>query len=187
MPSSTWCFSPCSRPRISSSMACGLIALRLELRRQLERTLGHDERGIMRAPSPQSKRDGSVQRTDTPPEVARSPTALVVKLLASVSISHVSSTKKGNGRRGHAPRPLEHSAAAPQDAGGPRPTSGTVAFLGLGGMGRPMAARLVEAGFAVRVYNRTRGPEKALAKLGATACAHAARVRARAPTSSSRC
>jgi 3-hydroxyisobutyrate dehydrogenase len=46
----------------------------------------------------------------------------------------------------------------------------TVSFLGLGGMGRPMAARLVEAGFAVRVYNRTRGPEKALAKLGATAC-----------------
>ncbi|MDB5217837.1 MAG: 6-phosphogluconate dehydrogenase, NAD-binding [Myxococcaceae bacterium] len=33
-----------------------------------------------------------------------------------------------------------------------------------------MAARLVEAGFVVRVYNRTRGPEKALAKLGATAC-----------------
>ncbi len=46
----------------------------------------------------------------------------------------------------------------------------TVAFLGLGVMGRPMAARIVEAGFPVRVYNRTRGPEKALAKLGATAC-----------------
>jgi 3-hydroxyisobutyrate dehydrogenase len=46
----------------------------------------------------------------------------------------------------------------------------TVGFIGLGGMGRPMAARLVEAGFTVRVYNRTRGPEKALAKLGATAC-----------------
>lgn len=47
-------------------------------------------------------------------------------------------------------------------------TSRTVAFLGLGGMGRPMAARLVEAGLPVRVWNRTRGPEKALAKLGAT-------------------
>ena len=34
-----------------------------------------------------------------------------------------------------------------------------------------MAARLVEAGFAVRVYNRTRGPHQALTKLGATACA----------------
>ena len=45
----------------------------------------------------------------------------------------------------------------------------TVAFLGLGGMGRPMAARLVESGHPVRVWNRTRGPEKALAKLGATA------------------
>ena len=46
-----------------------------------------------------------------------------------------------------------------------------VAFLGLGGMGRPMAARLVEAGYAVSVYNRTRGPDRALAKLGATAFA----------------
>jgi 3-hydroxyisobutyrate dehydrogenase len=34
-----------------------------------------------------------------------------------------------------------------------------------------MAARLVEAGFTVRVYNRSRGPERVLAKLGATACA----------------
>lgn len=46
----------------------------------------------------------------------------------------------------------------------------TVAFLGLGAMGRPMAARLVQAGFAVRVFNRSRGPERALVKLGATAC-----------------
>jgi len=53
----------------------------------------------------------------------------------------------------------------------PKPAdSGTVAFLGLGAMGRPMAARLVEAGFTVRVYNRSRGPERALVKLGATAC-----------------
>jgi 3-hydroxyisobutyrate dehydrogenase len=37
-------------------------------------------------------------------------------------------------------------------------------------MGRPMASRLVEAGFTVRVYNRTRGPERALAKHGATPC-----------------
>jgi len=31
-----------------------------------------------------------------------------------------------------------------------------------------MAARLVEAGLSVRVWNRTRGPERVLAKLGAT-------------------
>jgi 3-hydroxyisobutyrate dehydrogenase-like beta-hydroxyacid dehydrogenase len=48
---------------------------------------------------------------------------------------------------------------------------GTIAFLGLGAMGRPMAARLIAAGLPVRVYNRTRGPDKVLAKLGATACA----------------
>lgn len=46
----------------------------------------------------------------------------------------------------------------------------SVGFIGLGAMGRPMAARLVESGFAVRVYNRTSGPERALTKLGATAC-----------------
>jgi len=52
-----------------------------------------------------------------------------------------------------------------------KPSSGgTIAFLGLGAMGRPMAGRLVAAGLAVRVYNRSRGPERALAKLGATAC-----------------
>jgi 3-hydroxyisobutyrate dehydrogenase-like beta-hydroxyacid dehydrogenase len=50
-----------------------------------------------------------------------------------------------------------------------RPSIGTVAFLGLGAMGRPMAARLLEQGVAVRVWNRSRGPEKALARLGATA------------------
>jgi len=37
-------------------------------------------------------------------------------------------------------------------------------------MGRPMAARLIEAGYDVRVYNRTRGPSHTLAKLGALAC-----------------
>lgn len=42
----------------------------------------------------------------------------------------------------------------------PPPRSATerppVAFLGLGAMGRPMASRLVEAGFPVRVFNRTK-------------------------------
>lgn len=47
----------------------------------------------------------------------------------------------------------------------------TIAFLGLGAMGRPMAARLVQAGLPVRVWNRSRGPERILAKLGATVAA----------------
>lgn len=67
------------------------------------------------------------------------------------------------GRSGAPPPSLPRATAAT-----PTPTYGTVAFLGLGGMGRPMAARLLECGVSVRVWNRTRGPEKALARLGAT-------------------
>ena len=37
-----------------------------------------------------------------------------------------------------------------------RAAGSTVAFLGLGAMGRPMAMRLVQSGFDVRVYNRTK-------------------------------
>lgn len=70
-------------------------------------------------------------------------------------------------RRGRSSIPPPLVKQAPETQSGP---SGTVAFLGLGAMGRPMAARLVEAGFTVRVYNRTRGPDRALAKHGATAC-----------------
>ena len=46
----------------------------------------------------------------------------------------------------------------------------TIAFLGLGAMGAPMAANLLAAGFPLRVWNR--GPARAepLAALGATAC-----------------
>jgi 3-hydroxyisobutyrate dehydrogenase-like beta-hydroxyacid dehydrogenase len=44
--------------------------------------------------------------------------------------------------------------------------STTVAFLGLGAMGAPMAANLVTEGFTVRVWNRT--PERAAALAGAT-------------------
>src|SRR5688572_8995289 len=49
--------------------------------------------------------------------------------------------------------------------------AGTVGFIGLGAMGAPMAMRLVEAGLVVRVYNRSRGPERVLEKLGARSCA----------------
>jgi 3-hydroxyisobutyrate dehydrogenase-like beta-hydroxyacid dehydrogenase len=67
-------------------------------------------------------------------------------------------------RRGRSAIPPASARLAPAAT-----SVGTVAFLGLGGMGRPMAARLVESGVTVRVWNRTRGPEKALARLGATA------------------
>jgi 3-hydroxyisobutyrate dehydrogenase-like beta-hydroxyacid dehydrogenase len=42
-----------------------------------------------------------------------------------------------------------------------------IGFLGLGAMGRAMAARLVSAGHRVRVWNRSPGPDRELAKLGA--------------------
>ena len=43
-----------------------------------------------------------------------------------------------------------------------------IGFLGLGAMGLPMAARLVEAGYDVVVWNRSPGPAAALAASGAT-------------------
>jgi 3-hydroxyisobutyrate dehydrogenase-like beta-hydroxyacid dehydrogenase len=47
--------------------------------------------------------------------------------------------------------------------------SARVGFVGLGMMGRPMAANLLSAGYEVVVANRSRGPVDALAELGATA------------------
>ena len=49
-----------------------------------------------------------------------------------------------------------------------------VAFLGTGLMGAPMATRLIEAGFAVRVWNRTKEKAKALANKGAQFCSEGA-------------
>ncbi|MFC5513059.1 NAD(P)-dependent oxidoreductase [Massilia jejuensis] len=46
-----------------------------------------------------------------------------------------------------------------------------VAFLGIGLMGRPMAARLAAAGMAPRVWNRTAAKAQALAPRGAVPCA----------------
>lgn len=46
-----------------------------------------------------------------------------------------------------------------------------VGFIGLGQMGRAMAANLVKAGHKVRVWNRSRGPVDELVKLGATPAA----------------
>ena len=46
-------------------------------------------------------------------------------------------------------------------------TEATVAVLGTGTMGTPIARRLLEAGFSVRVWNRTRARAQALAADGA--------------------
>lgn len=46
-----------------------------------------------------------------------------------------------------------------------------VGFIGLGGMGKAMAANLVKAGHRVRVWNRSPGPVEELAALGAEAAA----------------
>ena len=43
-------------------------------------------------------------------------------------------------------------------------------FIGLGLMGKPMAARLLEAGYTVAVHNRSRGAVHELATRGAIAC-----------------
>ncbi|MBX6330321.1 MAG: NAD(P)-dependent oxidoreductase [Gemmatimonadaceae bacterium] len=49
-----------------------------------------------------------------------------------------------------------------------------IGFIGLGAMGRPMAANLVRAGHTVRVWNRSPGPAEALAEIGATPVREAA-------------
>ena len=43
----------------------------------------------------------------------------------------------------------------------------TIAFLGIGLMGKPMATRLLQAGYAVTLWNRTRSKADELAPLGA--------------------
>jgi len=45
-----------------------------------------------------------------------------------------------------------------------------IAFLGAGLMGGPMAARLLQAGRTVNVYNRTREKSESLGRLGAVVC-----------------
>lgn len=50
----------------------------------------------------------------------------------------------------------------------------TVAFIGLGAMGAPMASNLLAAGFALRVFNRHAERARPFAELGATVCASVA-------------
>jgi 6-phosphogluconate dehydrogenase len=47
----------------------------------------------------------------------------------------------------------------------------TIAFLGLGAMGAPMAHNLMAAGFALRVWNRSAARTQPFAARGATVCA----------------
>jgi 3-hydroxyisobutyrate dehydrogenase-like beta-hydroxyacid dehydrogenase len=44
----------------------------------------------------------------------------------------------------------------------------TIGFIGLGGMGLPMATNLIKAGFGLRVYNRTAEKARPLLELGAS-------------------
>jgi 3-hydroxyisobutyrate dehydrogenase len=53
----------------------------------------------------------------------------------------------------------------------PPPDRPTIALLGAGAMGAAIAERLLDQGFAVRVWNRTPGPATRLAERGATAYA----------------
>jgi 3-hydroxyisobutyrate dehydrogenase-like beta-hydroxyacid dehydrogenase len=55
-----------------------------------------------------------------------------------------------------------------------------VAFIGLGKMGLPMAARLLQAGHRVHAFNRSRAPVDALVKQGAQAAGSAAEAASRA-------
>lgn len=50
-------------------------------------------------------------------------------------------------------------------------TRPTLAFLGIGLMGKPMAARLAQAGYPVRAWNRTHAKAEALRETGAQPCA----------------
>lgn len=50
-------------------------------------------------------------------------------------------------------------------------TRPTLAFLGIGLMGKPMATRLAQAGFPLRVWNRSAAKAEALRAVGAQPCA----------------
>lgn len=57
-------------------------------------------------------------------------------------------------------------------------TNESLGFVGLGAMGQPMARQLVEAGYALRVYNRDPRKMEGLATLGAHPCLHPGEVAA---------
>src|SRR5947207_6255592 len=51
-----------------------------------------------------------------------------------------------------------------------------VGFIGIGKMGKPMATRLLQAGFTVHAHNRSRASVEALAALGAQPAASATEI-----------
>ncbi len=93
-------------------------------------------------------------RTRPPPALAQKPGARTLPLGSSASFGGAIRNEKTG------------SSAPPARAAEERPP---VALLGLGAMGRPMAARLVDAGFPLRVWNRTKSTMKSV--FGATPCA----------------
>jgi 3-hydroxyisobutyrate dehydrogenase-like beta-hydroxyacid dehydrogenase len=62
------------------------------------------------------------------------------------------------------------------------PAVDTLGFIGVGKMGRPMAARLLDAGYALRVHDADPRAVDALVALGATAAAAPARIATEADT-----
>nr|WP_150664218.1 NAD(P)-dependent oxidoreductase [Pandoraea commovens] len=72
------------------------------------------------------------------------------------------------GRWPLAPRAATHSFTSGE--------SMNIGFLGLGTMGAPMARNLLKAGYALRVWNRSRAPVDALAAEGATPTASPAQA-----------
>ncbi|HEY4374328.1 MAG TPA: NAD(P)-dependent oxidoreductase [Burkholderiales bacterium] len=59
------------------------------------------------------------------------------------------------------------SLSRPRDARQPKMSTPRIAFLGIGLMGLPMSRNLLKAGYALTVWNRTRGKAEVLAAEGA--------------------
>ena len=76
-------------------------------------------------------------------------------------------TEAGGVRGGAHPKDDALAEAAAEPALEPDPERETLAFLGLGALGTPMAANLLKADFPLTVHNRNRHREEALARRGA--------------------
>ncbi len=76
----------------------------------------------------------------------------------------MSNERKTDAPKGAGTRRIKGGSLPPP---APGKQGSTVAWLGLGAMGRPMARRLVDAGYDLRVFNRTPGRDKDLVKAGA--------------------
>ena len=79
---------------------------------------------------------------------------------------------------------LPDHVAGQADGSGTVRTLGTIGFIGLGVMGRPMAANLLAAGADLVVYNRSRQALDELAAQGAASAGSPAEVAAEADNGS---